>query len=289
MTEEKDTIVVSLSDFWAVFTRHIFWILLVGLLAGAAVYGCGIYEQNKKPVYKSTATLYILKQETGNYDYTQSDFNLAMNVVNDCVYFLKNNAILDQVIKDLNMKDQYSYSNLRSAISTNNPTGTRVLEVSVRASKADDAKKIVDTLCRVASEKISSTMGLNQIKIHSWGTLPTVPSNTVSIKRVVFAGLCASFAMYLLFLILFLSDDKVRTEEDVQHYLNLTVLGVIPNVQEVESKKFKKKKRYDSYGAYKAYGVYGSYGAKNGPQNGVNSGSGASAEDKKQDGGGRHE
>ena len=268
MTEEKDTIVFNLSDFWAVFTRHMILILLVGVLTATAVFGYGMYMQEKNPVYKSTATLYVLKRETGDYSYTTTDFKMALDVVNDCEYILRSHAVLDTVIEELNLKDQITYTQLKSSISANNPEGTRVLEVSVRAAKRDQAKTIVDSLCRIGSTQIAKTMGLDQINVFDWGTFPSQPSNTVSLKRVILAGLCAALVVYFIFLALFLSDDKVRTEEDVQHYLDLTVLGVIPNVQEVESKKFKKKKRYDSY---KIYGSYGAYGAQNGPQNGVNS------------------
>ena len=56
------------------------------------------------------------------------------------------------------------------------------------------------------------------------------------------------------YFIAYLVDDKVKTEEDVQKYLNLTVLGVIPNAGEVSGKKYKKYRRYRSYSSkYQRY------------------------------------
>ena len=56
------------------------------------------------PAYSSTATLYILRQNeataTGNSD---SDFSLALKVVNDCDYLLKSHSILDEVIQERNL------------------------------------------------------------------------------------------------------------------------------------------------------------------------------------------
>ena len=47
--------------------------------------------------------------------------------------------------------------------------------------------------------------------------------------------------------IIYLLDDRIRTEEDIERYLGLSVLGDIPNADD---------KKSHQYGYYKAYGSH---------------------------------
>lgn len=250
MNKGEDQSYFDLKDIWNVFIWHIVPILAAAVLAVSALY---VYVRFVKvPMYKSTATVYILKQERENdYAYTQSDFSLALNVVNDCVYMLKSSEVLDDAIKELGL--DMSVSELSSSITTRNPDGTRILEVSVESTSPKQAKRIVDAVCRIGAEKISAAMSMDQVNIYSWGRIPTAPSNSVGIVRYMLVGFAAALLVFFAYFISYIVDDKVKTEEDVQKYLNLTVLGVIPNAEEVSGKKYKKYGRYHAYKAYRRY------------------------------------
>ena len=94
--------VVTIIDLWYIFV-HRLWVM--ALAAVVAVGGLFIINRvTFVPAYSSTATLYILRQNeataTGNSD---SDFSLALKVVNDCDYLLKSHSILDEVIQERNL------------------------------------------------------------------------------------------------------------------------------------------------------------------------------------------
>ena len=142
---------ISLSDLWAVFIQR-FWIIL--LPAVVIVVGVYIYEtQFKTPMYESTATLYILRRDNEeDHTYTQSDFKLALDVVNDCNYVLKSTDVLLSVQKELNLN--MSVNRLSQRITIKNPENTRFLEVTVEDEAPERAKAIVDCLCAKGSVKI---------------------------------------------------------------------------------------------------------------------------------------
>ncbi len=256
MTQEKETTSFDLTDLWNILRTHILPIVLTAAFCVSALY---VYAHFfRTPKYKSTATLYILKQDNGSdYAYTQSDFTLALNVVNDCIYMIKSHEVLDDTISELDLK--MSYLDLYKSIKTNNPDGTRILEISVEADTPDEAKRIADSVCRIGAEKISQTMSMDQVNIYNWGTRDPKPSNGIGLSKYFFLGVGAAVFVFLIYFITFLFDDKVRTEDDVQRYLNLTVLGIIPNAEDVSGKKYKYK-RYKHYGRYQSYGAYGAYG-----------------------------
>ena len=90
--------IIGLRDFWEIFRAHVGWLLIAFLLVAAGLkLGSALLVEKK---YESTATLYILRRENEpNYIYTQSDFSLAKDVVNDCTYVLKSREVLEKVIR----------------------------------------------------------------------------------------------------------------------------------------------------------------------------------------------
>ncbi len=258
MKKESTLSTFDLMDLWHIFIWHLIPIFAAAALAIAGLYVYAKFFKVTK--YKSTATVYILKQEReGDSSYTQSDFTLALNVVNDCVYMIRSYEVLDDVIDKLGL--DMTASELSKCITTRNPDGTRILEVSVETPSPVQSKRIVDTVCQIGAEKISSTMSLDQVNIYSLGKVPDKPSNSIGLFKYSLAGVIAAVIAYFAYFVAFLCDDKVKTEEDVAKYLNLSVLGIIPNAEDASGKKYKKYKysRYKAYGRYQPY-KYGSYG-----------------------------
>lgn len=239
--ERQNTIrVITLADLWRVFVDHIIPIVLAAVLCVALLFSYGTFLLT--PKYSSTSTLYILKQENSNdYVYTQSDFTLALNVVNDCTYMMKSHEVLDSVITRLDL--DLDYKSLYNGIEIHNPDNTRILEVTVETENAELSQKIVDEICRIAADKINKTMGVDQVNVYSKGDVCLMPSNNIGMTVYAIVGVAVVVVMYAIYLIAFMLDDKVKTEEDVRKYLGLSVLGDIPN-----SNASKRKNR--KYGYY---------------------------------------
>ena len=176
MTTKESTGVriVTLKELWNIFV-HRLWVMILA----AAVAAGGLFLINRLtfvPAYSSTATLYILRQDSESAaSSADSDFSLALKVVNDCDYLLKSYSVLDQVIQELDL--DITQEDLEKQISTSNPDDTRILEVTVESSSPELAKQIVDILCEVGQEKITEAMGFRQVNLYEYGTLETEPCN----------------------------------------------------------------------------------------------------------------
>ena len=235
--------VVGLRDLWDIFVKRL-WIMVLA----AAVTAVGLFAVagiTYTPRYESTATLYILRQdEMDGSNGSSDDFSLALKVVNDCNYLLKSHSVLDQVINSLGL--DLSYRELYDSLSIANPSETRILEVTVEADSPAEAKRIVDEVCNVGTVKIEEAMGFQQVNLYEYGILMEEPCNRIGLAICVLVGMVAAVMVYCVFLVAFLVDDRIRTEEDVENYLHLSILGDIPNANEP-------KKRQGYYGRY-AYG-----------------------------------
>lgn len=231
---------ITLKDLWIICVRRL-WIIFLSVIitTGAA---CIYFNLTFVPQYASTATLYILRQDgEDSATHADSDFSLALKVVSDCTYLLKSHAVIDQVIEELSL--DMAYNDLYDQISTFNPENTRILEVTVEADSPEQAKQIVDRLCEIGQGKIAEAMGFQQVNFYEHGTLENTPCNRIGLITYTLIGLITAVLVYSVFLIAFLIDDRIRTDEDIQQYLGLSILGNIPNADSNE------KNRYGYYSA----------------------------------------
>ncbi len=250
MEQNDSQVTLSISDLWSIFTGHIVQIIAAAVLIFLAAFGYSLLTY--KPQYKSTAMIYILRQSSEGTTSTVSnaDFSLALSTVNDCTIILTSHSVIDKVISELGMP--ITYNQLKSMISISNPTSSRVLQISITAPSPMDAKIIVDELCKVGAVSIQDTLGINQVNLVDKGTYSETPSNSMITPVVVVAPVLAAVAVFGIYVLVFVLDDKIKTPDDVEKYLGLTVLGLIPNIGGDENNR---------YGKYR-YGKYGSkYGA----------------------------
>ncbi len=234
--------VITLSDLWGLFLHRLWIILLVTIFTLAVVVTS--VSMTYVPRYNSAATLYILQQNQVNSDKDYEDFNLALKVVKDCTHLIKSHSVLDTVISNLDL--DMSYGELYNNVKIANPTETRILEVTVESDSPYKAKKIVDEICTVGTIKITEAMGFEQVRFFERGILNRAPCNQASILLYMIIGFVVMVLTYSVFLISYILDDKIRTDEDIKNYLGLSILGDIPNVGDSKKKKKYGRKYYRS-------------------------------------------
>ena len=241
MNQKANLKTVTLKDLWGLFVQRLWVIVLAAFVC--SVGSLTIDRMTFDPQYASTATLYILRQtDAANPSDANSDFSLALKVVNDCTYLLKSHTVLDEVLSVLNL--DMEYEDLYDCVSTTNPEDTRILEVTVKAESPEMAKRIVDRICTIGSKRIEEAMGFQQVNLYEFGTTDPDPCNRTRLLTFALAGVAAAVITYVIFLIIFLLDDRIKTDEDVERYLGLSILGNVPNAN---------SKKTGKYGYYKAY------------------------------------
>lgn len=261
MNENNKQQVITFRDIWELFLQRLVIILLVTAVTVASfyVYNTATY----RPMYQSTATLYIAGDDSFEGNSSADAYNtytLALKVVNDCDYLLSSRSVLDQVISE--MKLNTSYGLLQSRISTNNPANTRILEVTVQIENPKVAKKVVDRLCEIGETKINEVMGANYVRLYEYGTLNTIPCNGTPKSAYMIVGAAAMILTFGLCLLIYLLDDRIKSTENIEQVLGLTVLGDIPDNNAITQKGRYGYYRGRGYGPYKKryYAAYGTYG-----------------------------
>ncbi len=239
-------------DLWNVFRGCMWIIIATAILVTGALYAVARY--NYSPQYSSKATMYLIGKTDGVQSSSQfaTDYNIALKVMSDCDYLLKSRTVLNAVGEDIGIKN--GYASLRNTITINNPEGTRVLEVTATASTPEKAQKIVDGVCTHGIDYINDVLAYDKLDVFEEASYSKTVINGVSITDYVKYGLVAAVVVYVIFLAMFLFDNYIHTEEDIERYLGLTILGDIPDADAP-----KKKNKY-KYGKYKSYRYYKRHG-----------------------------
>ena len=224
--------------FYALLGR-IWLIIMLALLGGAIMF---VYSSNfVTPLYQSTASVFVLNR-TNEENITSSDITTSTALAKDFANLATSHLVVEHVISDLNLSESYTYSKLSSNVSVSIDNDSRMLRVMVTDPDPEMAKKLADAFVAVLSDVVAERINMNLEKIDE-GTLPTDPSSPNITKRTIIGCLVGALLAVAIVTIRFLLDDTIKTDKDVEKYLNLTVLAVVPQEDFAESDEKKKRKK----------------------------------------------
>ncbi len=237
-TNQDEEVEIDLMELFYALKRGIWLIMTAGLLAAGIA---GMYTAFvMKPVYTSSTMLYVVNKSTTLP--SLSDLQLGTQLTKDYKVMITSRPVTRKVIENLDL--DMDHETLVKKISVDNPSDTRVLTISVQDNDPYMAKLIADELASVASARMAEIMDSAPPNIIEEGNLPTRKTSPSISKNTMMGGVLGVFVVMFLIVVEYLMNDSVRTPEDVERYLGLTVLGTIPVFgDEKASGKAKRKKR----------------------------------------------
>lgn len=219
---EDDEIEIDLLELFMALKRK-FWLILLITVLGGGIAGA-FSKFVLTPQYTSTAMVYILSKETTLT--SLADLQIGSQLTKDYAVIVTSRPVLEEVIENLGMN--ITYKDLKEKITIDNPKDTRILSISAKDPDPQMAKVIADEVAGTASSYIGDIMEMIPPKMIEDGEVPlekTSPSNTKNALIGAFAG----FALVCGIIVLeVLMNDTIRTEDDVDKYLDLTVLAMVP-------------------------------------------------------------
>lgn len=241
--ESKDYIVV---DFTGLIKRlfNKWWIMFLsaficGCIAAGGAYAMSLYRPST-PMYTSTVKLYV----TANYtdSLSTSVKTLGQSYISDYYELMRSQVVLEQVNEDLNL--QMKISDLKSSISKSQVANTSMMSVSVRMPEPELAKAIVDDLVVVTSAYALEILGMNPPMIYEAAQVPKNPSvflNQISKKTIaIYGALAGGVASFVVLVVLYLLDNKVRKASHIEDYSNMNLLTLAYTAKKKKSAGYNK-------------------------------------------------
>lgn len=241
--EDQDEIEIDLRELLFEFKRK-WWALLTALVLGGGLVGAYSYFV-LTPQYTSSASLYVLSKETTLT--SLADLQIGSQLTQDYKVMINSRPVLQSVIGNMNL--DMNYRELREKIKIDNPTNTRILTISVQDPDPYLAKEIVDNISAEASDYIGEIMEMVPPKMIEDGVVALEKTSPNVKRNAALGGLTALFLVCAAITLSVVLNDTVKTEDDIQKYLELPVLAVIPAKEsvsdsgEIEGQKKRKASR----------------------------------------------
>lgn len=243
----NDEVEIDLKELFYVLLSKI-WIIIMATALGfgiAAVYTTAFIQ----PVYSSTSMLYVMTKSTSITSIT--DLQVGASLTKDYQVFIKSHPVVDKVIEDLELN--MSYDEFVGNVTVTNPDNTRFIYITVNNHDAYMAKTIVDKLTDVAAERMGTIMETEAPNVADYGIVPENQTSPNLTKNAIIGALLGFVLAVGIIIVLHLMNDAIHTSEDVEKYLGINTLGLIPLEEGVSKKgthgkdkdmaKFRKKRK----------------------------------------------
>ncbi len=217
------------------------WIVIAVFVLSAAI-GFVYSHFFITPMYTASTRAYVLNRSKEN-TVAVSDLQLSSQLLNDYKILITGQNVTKKVISDLGLN--MTSSQLSEKINVTAPNDTRVLQISVTDKNPQRAADIANTVREVASQQIQQIMAVDAVNLIYEAEVPRDPSSPNVKRNTILAALVGLIVSVGVFTCIFLLDDTIRTEEDVERYLGLSTLGVIPassNLADTKTQKVKNRK-----------------------------------------------
>lgn len=245
MTNKRET-EIRFSDLWSVLKGCWIIVLAVAIFVGGVAFA--LLHLTHKDAYTATSTIWALgsnaNASTSGGKTSTSDVSIGTYLINDYKELILTDSVLEAAIEGAGA--DISVAALKKNIEIKNNEETRVMYVSVTAGDKVEAMKLSNALSTAFCDRINAKSDEGKTLVSVWDLAkePKQISNPVSILLVALIAIVAAGAAYAVFLVIHLMDDKINTPGDVERYLGLNLLGVIPNREDARRRGMRAKKYY---------------------------------------------
>ena len=250
---DADVMTIDLVEVFQVIRHWLWLIVLVALACGTAAYAFSKFVLPEE--FESTTKIYVLdKSGAGgtNSQSTYSDLQVGMQLTKDYVELIKSRTVLEAVMKDNHLDQTYTYEQFAETVNVQTPADTRIVTITVTNHDPALAQKLADDIRKRSGELIIKTMQIDAVNTYEKANYPDRKSAPSCGRWAVVAALIGALAVSAVVIARYLLDDTIKTSDDVEKYLGLSNLALIPFDESVMTededsskglwyKKFRKK------------------------------------------------
>ena len=231
MMKEQDKFEIDVFQLVKVIWKRKFLIVLTAIIAGLAAFAYSSFVI--KPQYTSTTRIYVVnRNQADKPGLTNQDLQAGAYLVKDYREIILSQDVLEKVVVDQSLT--MDARTLGKKISVTVPTDTRIVSISVRDDKPEEASRIANALREVAAQKIISVTKVSDVTTLEEARPATSPSSPNIRRNTMMATIAGVGFVTVVVLLVELLDDRVKRPEDIEEVMHLSLLGVIPNLEKLK-------------------------------------------------------
>ncbi len=214
---------INLQDLFSLLWKNVILIAAITILLTAIV---GLYTKYMIPkMYSSETTLRVaINPDSINY----TDLQASQKLVATYAIYATSQLVLTPVIEDKDLNLDMTYNQLKNSISVTSVNSTDVIAIKVTLTDSNLAAAVANKV----SEEFQKVI-LAQMKIDTLTTIDPAVVNKTAVSPNLKLNVVIGFVLGLMISVGFVLmksflDRTIKNEEDVEKYLNVPVLGLVP-------------------------------------------------------------
>jgi len=229
--KEQEKFEIDVLQLVKVLWKRKFVIALVALLAGVTAFAYSSFVI--KPQYASTTRIYVVNRNQGDKPgLTNQDLQAGSYLVKDYREIILSQDVLEKVVADQSLT--IDAKTLGKKVSVTVPVDTRIVSITVRDGKPEEASRIANALREVAAQKIIAVTRVSDVTTLEEARPATSPSSPNIRRNTMMATIAGVGIVIVIVLLVELLDDRVKRPEDIEEVMHLSLLGVIPNLEKLK-------------------------------------------------------
>ncbi|CAG5260486.1 capsular polysaccharide biosynthesis protein Cps14C [Streptococcus pneumoniae] len=232
--KEQNTLEIDVLQLFRALWKRKLVILLVAIITSSVAFAYSTFVI--KPEFTSMTRIYVVNRDQGEKSgLTNQDLQAGSSLVKDYREIILSQDVLEEVVSDLKL--DLTPKDLANKIKVTVPVDTRIVSVSVSDRVPEEASRIANSLREVAAQKIISITRVSDVTTLEEARPATSPSSPSSpnIKRSTLIGFLAGvIGTSVIVLILELLDTRVKRPKDIEDTLQMTLLGIVPNLNKLK-------------------------------------------------------
>lgn len=217
---------IDLREYFGIIKKR-FWIIALITVIAAVVSGAiSFFMLN--PVYEAKSTLIVNADKQAETQIVTGDqITVTQKLAVTYGEIIKSRTVLEDVIKNLKLNDEYE--DLVKSVTVSPVQDTQIISISVQDTNPQKASDIANEIPKVFAKEAKRITKANDVQVIDKATLPKNPIKPNKVMNVLIAFVLGTMiGLFVVFLIEYL-DNKMKTPQDIEKHLGLSVIGVIPN------------------------------------------------------------
>lgn len=219
---------LDLFILFGVLWDHIAAIVVVTILGVLAALCVTFFFIN--PQYRSGFTAYVNNKSESSRaadSLSSGDTSAQQQLTRTYASIITSRPIIEAALQDSGL--MYSYEDVKKHITTQIETNTSLINLYVTLDRREDAKKLADSIAKVAPDFVANIVEGSSMKLVSYPIIADKKYSPSYTKAAIIGAIAGFFICAAFVTVRSLLDTKVKNEKELEERFGISVIGTIPN------------------------------------------------------------
>ena len=234
--EEAKYTEIDLSVIFQIIKKNILPMILAAVLFGVGAY-VGTNTLMAKQYRASSKLIVNNKKSDSEKSVNNSEIAAAQMLASTYSVIIKSNSVLQPVIDKMQLN--MTYEQLEKSITVSTVSNTQIIEISMKSTDPNFAKKVVENVVKVAQPVIMDVVEAGSVKVvdearRANNVNPVGPN---ALRNALIGAFIGLLFVLVIVIIKEFFNKKFKSENDVTNTLGLPLIGMIPHVSRKDFEK----------------------------------------------------